>query len=120
MATGLAVLRRRADFLAVAKSGRKCVTPGFILQFARSAAEPPSIRFGLTATIKSVGNAVRRNRARRRLRALAQEILPNAAQPGHDYVLIARAETLSRAYAHLKEDLLLALRKTGTGREKAA
>lgn len=68
------------------------------------------VRFGLTAS-KRVGNAVARNRARRRLRALAGELLPRGGQPGCDYVLIARVATTTRAYADLRRDLDQALAK---------
>jgi ribonuclease P protein component len=68
------------------------------------------IGLGLTAS-KKVGNAVARNRARRRLRALARELLPVCATPGYDYVLIARAATVGRPYAGLREDLRGALRR---------
>jgi ribonuclease P protein component len=106
-----AVLRRRADFLAIAKGGRKWVTPGFVLQYRSSPA--CGIRYGLTATLKTLGNAVRRNRARRRLRSLVREVLGPRARPGHDFVLIARADALTRDYAQMKKDLLWALGKTG-------
>ena len=81
--------------------------------------EGRDIGFGLTAS-KKVGSAVRRNRARRRLRALAREILPRAGTPGTDYVLIARAGTLSRTYMELTADLRDALAglKAKAGRAK--
>lgn len=62
------------------------------------------MRFGITASRK-VGGAVERNRAKRRLRAAAVEVLPVAGRPGTDYVLIARAETLRRPYRDLIRDL---------------
>jgi ribonuclease P protein component len=81
------------------------------------------IRVGFT-TSKKVGSAVERNRARRRLRAAAAEILPEGGQPGTDYVLIGRKTTLGRAYADLRGDLAgavrrLAEREQGADREKA-
>lgn len=81
-------------------------------------APPPAdaIRYGLTAS-KKVGNAVIRNRCRRRLRALAEELLPEAGKPGNDYVLIARAETAERDWQALREDLLHALRRTDAPRK---
>ena len=77
------------------------------------------IRFGLTASRK-VGGAVARNRARRRLRALAREILPIAGRPGTDYVLIARAETLNRPHAALRADLERALARLARPRRRPA
>jgi ribonuclease P protein component len=110
-------LKRRAEFLAIAKNGKKWVTPGFILQMSPSL--PTVIRYGLTASSK-IGNAVVRNRGRRRLRALAHEVLAQQAVPGHDFVLIARMTTGSRAYVDLKKDLIWALKKLGVHREKTA
>jgi len=115
----LAVLRRRAEFLALAKQGRKWVTPGLILQAGPTpkSETPLAIRYGLTAS-KKIGNAVTRNRARRRMRALAVEILPLHAEAGHDYVLIARATTPDRKYNDLREDLGEALKKLGVWHER--
>jgi len=109
-------LKRRADFLRVADGRRKWVTPGLILQtLARAPTDNASdaIRVGFTATRK-IGNAVVRNRARRRLRAAVAEVMTRHAAAGFDYVLIARAETPKRPYAALIEDLETALRRSGT------
>jgi ribonuclease P protein component len=65
---------------------------------------------GFTASRK-VGNAVARNRAKRRLRALVDRVMPEAAAPHHDYVLIGRTETLSRDFATMERDLRHALKK---------
>ena len=73
------------------------------------------LRVGITVSRK-VGNAVARNRARRRLRAVARETLPGQAMPGHDYVLIGRKATLSRPYDALRGDLEGALAKLGLRR----
>lgn len=70
------------------------------------------MRVGITVSRK-VGNAVARNRARRRLRALAAETLPRHAKAGHDYVLIGRKGTLARPYDRLRDDLATALAKLG-------
>jgi ribonuclease P protein component len=102
-----AVLKKRAAFLAVAATGKKWVAPGLVVQFG-TRREAFGVRYGLTAS-KKVGNAVERNRARRRLRALAREILLSEAKPDRDYVLIARAGTLRRAYKDLQADLRTAL-----------
>jgi len=105
-------LRRRADFLRVARRGAKAVSAGLVLQAAPGAASIDEIGFGLTASRK-VGNAVARNRARRRLRALARRHLPRYGQGGMDYVLIARAATVTRPHALLERDFLSALGRVG-------
>ena len=121
---GIARLKRRTEFLRVAGSGRKSVTPGLILQaLARSTSadspEGSAPRIGFTASRK-VGIAVERNRARRRLRAVVDQVMPLHAAPGHDYVLIARAGTMGRPFAALAGDLEKALRHLGTYREAPA
>ncbi len=71
----------------------------------------PSVHVGFTCS-KKVGNAVARNRAKRRLRAVAQEVLTDQARPGWDYVLIGKREaTAARDYADLRDDLLMALER---------
>jgi ribonuclease P protein component len=103
------VLKARADFLRAAR-GRRQVTPGFILQGwdRRDGAAP---RVGFTCS-KKVGNAVARNRAKRRLREIARLGLPDAGQAGWDYVLIGRAgATAARGFALLQRDLSQALEK---------
>ncbi len=111
-------LKRRRDFLKVAGSGDKRVTAGLVLQRRnRSPGErgvdgDSTIRVGFTAS-RRVGNAVQRNRARRRLKALAGEVLPELGRPGYDYVLIARATTVTRPFAALTQDLRRALGQPG-------
>ena len=68
-----------------------------------------------TPASRKVGNAVVRNRAKRRLRAAAASVLPALGQPGSDYVLIARAGTADRPFAELVADLEAALRRIGGG-----
>lgn len=114
----LQTLTKRSDFLACARA-RKAVMPGFILQARRrdSAIAPGCIRIGYTAS-KKVGNAVARNRAKRRLRALARAVLPQSAHAGWDYVLIARAgETATRPFSALEIDLSRALSKVHAPRD---
>jgi len=108
-AVSLCVLRKRADFLKAA-SARRQGTAGFLLQGRDRGDDTPAVRIGFTASRK-IGNAVLRNRAKRRLRALAREGLQAGARPGWDYVLVARPEaTVTRPYADLRADLAHALR----------
>ncbi len=112
----MARLTRRAEFLRVADSRRKSVTPGLILQAAACLrADTTEARVGFTASRK-VGMAVQRNRARRRLRAAVAATMPLHAAAGHDYVLIARAETVRRPYAELVGDLETGLKRLGLWR----
>jgi ribonuclease P protein component len=103
-------LPKRGDFLRLTSQGQRRVTPGFILQTAPALQTPAPLRVGFTAS-KKVGNAVARNRVKRRLRALADKIMPEAASPGHDYVFIGRSETLTRDFAAMEQDLRMALKK---------
>lgn len=108
-------LRKRADFLAIAATGKRWVAPGFILQVGAAHAPHPVIHIGFTASGK-IGNAVMRNRAKRRMRALAAQILPNASAE-HDYVLIARATTPTCAFDELKQELVKGLKRLNLWRE---
>jgi ribonuclease P protein component len=99
-------LTRRADFLA-ANAGRRAVMPAAILLVRRRDDGGPA-RVGFTVTRK-IGSAVVRNRLKRRLRALAREVLPAAGVPGADHVLIGRAEGLTRSFALMRADLARAL-----------
>ncbi len=73
--------------------------------------EPDLIRVGYTCS-KMVGNAVARNRAKRRLREIARAVLPVEGRPGWDYVVIGRAgQTADLPFEQLKQDLARALKK---------
>lgn len=112
----LDVMRRRADFLRAARA-RRVSTPSFLLQARRrspdeaTATDPGAIRVGYTCS-KKVGNAVARNRAKRRLREAARAVLPVKGRPGWDYVLVGRREvTAARRFDELKADLERALER---------
>ena len=101
-------LKRRSDFLR-AQAGRKWVSPTLVLQITENGEE--QARFGLTVTKKVSRSAVVRNRIRRRLRALAREILATQALPGRDYVLIGRVDTERCPYQKLEKDLVWCLKR---------
>jgi ribonuclease P protein component len=115
-------LLQRKDFLRVAAAKRKWVAPGLILQVLPAAEEASAgpqaegRRVGFTAS-KKVGNAVQRNRAKRRLRAAAQQVMAAHAAAAHDYVVIARNETPDRPYTSLVAELELALKRLGVWRK---
>ena len=112
-------LRQRSDFVRVARHCRKWAAPGLVLQASRQPREPDdagktgehTVRVGFTVT-KKLGNAVIRNRIRRRLRAAADQVMPARAKKGYDYVVIGRAQTLSRSFSALMDDLETALQRT--------
>lgn len=107
----LGILKKRAEFLSAARARRQG-TAGFLLQARRRGDDENGggIRVGFTCS-KKVGNAVTRNRAKRRLRALAAGMLPGLGHPGWDYVLVGRpGVTVDRPFSALKDDLAGALR----------
>lgn len=114
----LGPLKKRSEFLYV-RDGRYKAQGAVVVQMRQTPqpqpkpAVEPLIRAGFTAT-KRIGNAVARNRAKRRLRAIARSVLPQYGLPGYDYVFIARNNTNERAYDALLDDCakaLLSLRK---------
>jgi ribonuclease P protein component len=114
-------LPQRADFLRLQSGGRKQVTPGFILQIAdrpEGLAGSHGPRVGFTVT-KRVGNAVIRNRVRRRLRALARDVLVPEARDDLDYVLIGRQGTIARDFATMAGEMRKALRRLKADRPAA-
>jgi ribonuclease P protein component len=105
----LVTLKKRSDFLRLRDAGHKAVRPDFVLQAAPSVYDDAdAIHLGFTAT-KKLGNAVVRNRTKRRLRAAAQAILPDCGQAGVDYVLIGRKNTVHSPFDALCKDLKSAL-----------
>lgn len=104
----LKTLQNRPDFLRAA-SARRQGTGGFLLQARDRADGDATVRVGFTAS-KKTGNAVVRNRAKRRLREVARAVLPSLAQPGWDYVLVSKpGVTPLRDFAALLQDLRAAL-----------
>jgi ribonuclease P protein component len=104
-------LKKRADFLRAARGIRRvegavtletCPTP-------EPEALPGRLRIGFTAS-KKIGNAVARNRAKRRLRAAAKQVLPLLGRVGHDYVLVARGTCVARPFPALLSDITTALK----------
>ena len=104
-------LKQRADFLRAARGIRRvegaitletCPTPA-------AKTRPHALRVGFTAS-KKIGNAVARNRAKRRLRAAASQLLPLLGRGGHDYVLVARGTTVARPFPALLSDITTALK----------
>lgn len=115
-------LRHRAAFLRLQKNGQKWITPYFVIQLSfpnsnESDTHSPDADFqanlpqiGFTAT-KKIGNAVIRNRCRRRLRAVCDAITPEFALNGVQFVLIARTGLQDYDYTQLTRDLRWALRR---------
>lgn len=115
-------LTRRAEFLRAARQGRKWATPGLVLQAVATplvCRSEDTLRLGFTASRK-VGNAVARNRVKRRLRAAAQAVIDPRAEPGYDYVVIGRPQTATRPFTALLQDLETALKRLGRLAEPAA
>jgi ribonuclease P protein component len=111
-------LRKRADFLALngaeKTGGGRWSTPAFLLvakpRRPETEVETGSVRVGFTVT-KKIGNAVVRNRLKRRLRALARAALPSLGKPGCDYVFIGRSGGLTRNFAEMQTELARGLGK---------
>lgn len=107
-----AVLTKRSDFLA-ANRGLRIARPGFVLLARPNQGQ--GLRFGITVT-KKIGNAVIRNRMKRRFRALVRELLPAQGLPDHDHVLIGREGGVERDFAKLREELVMALGRAKDGK----
>jgi len=105
-------LKKRDDFVRLAKDGRKWVSKSLILQALHSPdLDENQIRAGFTVTKKTEKSAVKRNRIKRRLRAAVQAILPFHAKLQYDYVLIGRKQETEVPFDALKKDLLWCLKR---------
>lgn len=138
MAPAILRLKRRVEFLRVAGSGNKWVSPGLILQARRRGKPSPTAgsvrsatpairpgwptaddtRLGFTVS-KKVGNSPDRSRVKRRLRAVCAEVLPLHLKSGYDLVVIGRRNTLTRPFPALLKDLENGLKKLKLYQEAA-
>ena len=107
-------LRRNADFRTVREQGRRADCGAFQLVWrapsAADSAPSRAARVGVVASRASVGGAVERNRAKRRLREVYrrhQELVP----PGFDLILTARASVLRLEFADLEKKFVEACRR---------
>jgi len=112
MTAPLSTIRKRADFLA-ANRGLRVARPGFVLLAHPN--DGQGKRFGITVT-KKVGNAVIRNRMKRRFRELLRAELPAHGLAGHDHVLIGRDGGVERDFTQLREELRAALTRAREGK----
>ena len=106
------IIRKRADFLA-ANRGLRVAQPGFVLLANPNQGEGK--RYGITVT-KKIGNAVVRNRIKRRFRELLRAALPENGLADHDHILIARERGIERDYAKLDAELHEALERARAGK----
>ena len=99
----LTMLTTRSEFLKVQSRGRKWVSHGLILQVMKN--EGDGKRIGFTVSKKVDKSAVKRNRIKRRLRAVAADVLCDDALEGYDYILVGRPQSATRPYESLCQDL---------------
>ncbi|WP_347303073.1 ribonuclease P protein component [Croceibacterium sp. TMG7-5b_MA50] len=112
MSRSITVLTRRADFVA-ANRGLRVARPGFVLLSRPNGGH--GIRYGITVT-KKIGNAVVRNRMKRRFRELLRAALPAGGLPDHDHVLIGRDGGVERDFTLLGAELAVALERAAAGK----
>jgi ribonuclease P protein component len=108
-AVSLTTISARRDFLA-ANSAKRAPMPGFVLLIRDRADGNPAKRVGFTVT-KKIGNAVIRNRMKRRFRELARDVIASQGAAGSDHILIGRAGGIERDFATLRADLVKAVQK---------
>ena len=111
-------MRKRPQFLACAKAP-SCAKGAVLVQARPRDDGSTTVRAGFTAT-KRVGNAVVRNRARRRLREAVRLVLPQLGRPGFDYVFIARGGTADRPWVRLLDDVKSALLRLAPENDRRA
>ena len=94
-------ITKRSDYLRASKS-KYFRSNSFIIQFYNRVddLEP---RYGVTAT-KKIGNAIKRNKAKRRIRNLVKDLLPKYGKNGYDYVFIAKENLINEDWEVLKEE----------------
>lgn len=99
-------IKKRQDFIRISKSQNKFITPNLILIVDKTniAATDNSLRVGFTVS-KKIGNAIKRNKVKRRLRAAAREIMPKIAKTSYDYIIIARSQTFYSKFQDILTDL---------------
>ncbi len=100
-------LKKRRQFVRVTDKGRKLVSSGLILLYAPNDTDTNAVGFTVT---KKIGNAVVRNRIRRRLREIVRLYLPKFKKTGYDFVVIGRKSTADRPFYRLKKDFLYLLK----------
>ena len=108
-------LKKRHDFIKVSQQGRRFFATAFVLQVldrGEHQSQDAAVRVGFT-TSRKVGNAVQRNRARRRLRELARLTLPSVAKSGCDYVFIGTKATIDYPFAKMQQELINLLTHDG-------
>lgn len=108
----ISVLTKRADFVA-ANKGLRNARPGFVLLTRPN--QGLGVRFGVTVT-KKIGNAVVRNRMKRRFRELLRAALPESGLPDHDHVLVGRAGGVERDFQTMADELAKALERARDGK----
>jgi len=103
----LRTIKKKIDFVKVSKKGKKFFTQGFILQkYKRDfSSKENTARVGFTIT-KKIGNAVVRNKIKRRFRAIIKEVLNNYLKKNYDYVIVANKKSLVMDYKELKKDVI--------------